>query len=119
MEAALHPANLRWGQFDRNIENWEAFFGPSRIHYVLFDDLELNSVARLNEICEFLGARPVRDESARRASARINVAPEHDLPQDVREALTSHFANTVTFLERKLGRDLGHWLATSPNAKGR
>lgn len=116
LRSAFHPANLRWGEFDKNIHTWEARFDQDEILYLLFDDLAAEPSSQLNRVCRFLGASPLVDDDSRRASSRINAAPPHDMPAEIREALVSRFADTVKYLERKLERDLGHWVVTSTEA---
>ena len=113
LKSALHPANLRWGQFDKNIDTWESLFGRDRFLYLLYDDLAVAPSCELKRVCKFLGLRALSDDDTRRASSRVNAAPPHDMPAEIREELGSRFAGTVEYLERKLDRDLGHWMATS------
>lgn len=110
LEAALNPANLRWGTFRNNIQTWENAFGREQMHYIFFDDLNRSSTDELNRLCEFLCASRLSEDATKMARRRVNVAPRQGMPEAIREALSTYFSDTIAFMEQHFQRDLGHWL---------
>lgn len=110
VQLAMQPTVLSWGEYRSTIENWESHYA-GQILYLFYDDVVASPSGVLGRVCEFLGVDPARISTASGQDDRVNDVPIDQIPVPVREALESHYAPTIRFLEGRFDRDLGHWLS--------
>ncbi len=106
----MQPPVLLRGEYQATIENWEKHFA-GQILYLFYDDVVESPSNVLGRVCEFLGVDPARLSTASGQDERVNDVPIDQIPAPVREALESHYAPTIRFLEQRFDRSLAHWLS--------
>ncbi|WJW75309.1 sulfotransferase [Thiohalobacter sp. IOR34] len=97
------------GDYRRNIEAWESVVPVERIHYMFFDDIQVDGDKELRRVCEFLGVDSELLPESKQGSKPVNFAPASNMPAVVRQALVRYYEKDREFLEQKFGRDLGYW----------
>ncbi len=110
MRVVLHPEILIRGNYEATIKAWEQHYPSGQILYLFHDDIEVNQREQLQGVCRFLGVDAGKLPPASQDGQRVNVAPEQDMPQFVRDALLQHYRSDIAFLEKKFDRDLSQWV---------
>jgi hypothetical protein len=110
LQQVMRPEVLLRGNYPQAIENWESVFAQQQMLYLFFDDVQKDASGSLDQIYEFLGKTPAKVEKAPAGSKNVNAAPEKSMPDDVKRALSEHYAEQIRWLEGRFGRDLSHWL---------
>ena len=107
----MHPAVLERGNYRRVLETWESHFPRDQMLILFHDDIVLDPGAELGKVYAFLGLPRPAAMSPSDAEGRVNAAPELPMPAPIRARLEAYYRDDVRFLERRFGRDLGHWVS--------
>ena len=106
---AVHqqPSILSAGHYRRECEAWEALFGTDHVLYVVQEDVSSNPGRVLDEVCAFLGLRPIDLPTG--ARGKVNEGTDPRFP-----TLARMMSSTATLLR---GARL-HWLAEAGKRLG-
>ena len=111
MSMATDQGVLIRGDYRRNIEAWESVIPSERIHFIFFDDIQVDGRKELECLCEFLEVNPNLLPEYPVTARPVNFAPESTMPVAIRRELIEYYKKDQKFLEQKFSRDLTSWYA--------
>lgn len=103
------PVLLEGGNYRRTIETWGGMMPERNILYVFYDDIVSDPRSALDKIYTFLNLDMPRLLELGGNEKRVNAAPGLSIPEEVRSRLAEYYEGQIEYLEKKFGRDLGHW----------
>lgn len=109
-DAVLAPAIVDRGDYKGCIERWEAHFPANQMLYLFFEDLTAQPRAELERLLKFLDLPTFAGMEKLNLTGKVNAAPFEAPPDWLKDKLNALYEPQVRFLEKRFGRDLGHWL---------
>lgn len=91
-----------------HLKNFEKFFGTDNVKVIFYDDVQSQPQVALNQMCEFLGVKPINFEVSD-LTKRVNEGLRYDPSPGVRLALLKSLAPQYSALEKRFGEQVEKW----------
>ena len=96
------------GDYPKIIGNYLEIFDPGQLLICCYDSIEEKPLELLNEIYAFLGI-PCITSNRELLSAKYNVSPAHEMPQEIRSHLEEIFKPSIQEMAERYGGYFNNW----------
>lgn len=105
---AADPVQRQLSNSAKHLENYEKFFGKSKVKTVFFDDIARDPSKTFDDVCEFLGVFKPGFENDEMAT-KVNEGKPYELPNKAKNSVRDSLASVYDDLEKRYPNQTKHW----------
>ncbi len=101
LQLAQEDRNKIRADYRRTIEHYERYFSPENILYLFYDQIRLNPLGFLEEVCNFLDIEFKESDFSQTISGVYNSNPKVTIPDEVKDFLTHEYREQMEWIEAR------------------